>query len=58
MKREITDQRVLDRTRWIFGIRSAVSEPELIAKTPHLVKLCSKDFVPQLVQSARCRAWR
>ena len=49
---EVTDQRVLDKTRWIFGIRSAVGEPELIAKTPHLAKLCSKMFVPQLVQRA------
>src|SRR5262249_991097 len=49
---EITDQRVLDRSRWVFGIRSKVSEPELIAKTPELAKLCSKAFVPQLVQRA------
>ena len=49
---EVTDQRVLDRTRWIFGIRSKVSEPELIAKTPELAKLCSKQFVPRLVQRA------
>jgi type VI secretion system protein ImpJ len=50
---EVADQRALDRARWIFGIRSAVSEPELIAKAPQLVKLCSKQFVPQLVQRAR-----
>jgi type VI secretion system protein ImpJ len=49
---EVTDQRVLDRTRWIFGIRSKVSEPELIAKTPELAKLCSKQFVPRLVEKA------
>lgn len=49
---EIADQRVLDRSRWIFAIRSHVSEPELIAKTPQLVKLCSKQFVPQLVKRA------
>jgi type VI secretion system protein ImpJ len=29
-----------------------VREPDLIAKTPQLVKLCSKDFVPQLVKRA------
>jgi type VI secretion system protein ImpJ len=29
-----------------------VSEPELIARTPQLVKLCSKQFVPQLVNRA------
>ncbi|HEX5430602.1 MAG TPA: type VI secretion system baseplate subunit TssK, partial [Bryobacteraceae bacterium] len=49
---EIADQRVLDRARWIFGIRAGVSEPEAIAKTPQLVKLCSKQFVPQLVKRA------
>ena len=48
----VTDQRALDRSRWIFAVRSAVSEPELISKTPQLVKLCSKDFVPQLVKRA------
>ena len=41
---EVTDQRVLDRARWIFAIRSQVSEPDLIAQTPQLVKLCSKDL--------------
>jgi type VI secretion system protein ImpJ len=48
----VTDQRVLDLSRWIFSVRSAVSEPELIARTPQLVKLCSKQFVPQLVKRA------
>ncbi len=49
---EITDQRVLDRSRWIFAIRAKVGEVELISKTPQLVKLCSKSFVPQLVKRA------
>jgi type VI secretion system protein ImpJ len=49
---EIKDQRVLDKARWIFAIRSKVGDPELIAKTPQLVKLCSKEFVPQLVKRA------
>jgi type VI secretion system protein ImpJ len=48
----VSDQRVLDRSRWIFAIRSNVSEPDLIGKTPQLVKLCSKEFVPQLVKRA------
>jgi type VI secretion system protein ImpJ len=48
----IKDQRVLDRSRWIFSIRSAISEPDLIARVPQLVKLCSKQFVPQLVNRA------
>lgn len=49
---EITDQRCLARSRWIFAIRSPVGEVELIARTPQLVKLCSKSFVPQLVKRA------
>ena len=48
----VTDQRALDRSRWILAVRSKVSEPELISRTPQLVKLCSKDFVPQLVKRA------
>ena len=49
---EVTDQRCLARARWIFAIRSKVGEVELIARTPQLVKLCSKQFVPQLVKRA------
>ncbi len=49
---KVTDQRVLDRTRWIFAIRAPVSDPEVIAKAPHLVKLCSKQFLPELVKRA------
>jgi type VI secretion system protein ImpJ len=49
---EIKDQRVLDRSRWIFAIRSQIGEVEVISKTPQLVKLCSKQFVPQLVKRA------
>ena len=49
---EVTDQRVLNSARWIFAVRSQISEPEVIAKTPQLVKLCSKQFVPQLVKRA------
>jgi type VI secretion system protein ImpJ len=49
---EITDQRCLDRARWIFSIRAPVGEVDLIAKTPQLVKVCSKAFVPKLVERA------
>jgi len=50
---EITDQRCLDRSRWVFAIRTAkVSEPVVISKTPELVKLCAKQHVPQLVKRA------
>jgi type VI secretion system protein ImpJ len=49
---EITDQRVLDRARWVFAIHTSVSEPVVIAKSPQLVKLCAKQHVPQLVKRA------
>ena len=49
---ECTDQRVFNRSRWIFGVRSTVGEAEVIANAPKLVKICSKEFVPRLVQQA------
>ena len=49
---DIADQRCLDRARWIFSIRSATGEVEVISRTPQLVKICSKLFVPKLVERA------
>jgi type VI secretion system protein ImpJ len=49
---DVSDQRTLGRAQWIFAIRSNVSEPELIGKTPQLVKVCSSRFVPELVKRA------
>ncbi len=49
---EITDQRCLDRARWVFSIRSTADEVKIISKTPQLVKVCSKIFVPKLVERA------
>jgi type VI secretion system protein ImpJ len=49
---EITDQRALDKAKWIFGISAKMGEADLIANTGKLVKLCSKAFVPQLVKRA------
>jgi type VI secretion system protein ImpJ len=48
----ITDQRVLDRSHWIFSIRSPVGEVDLIGKTPELVKVCSQEFIEKLVSRA------
>lgn len=48
----ITDQRVLSRSRWIFAIHAPIGEAELISKTPQLVKVCSKEFLPKLVSRA------
>jgi type VI secretion system protein ImpJ len=49
---EIADQRCLGRAQWIFSIRSRMGEADLIRLTPHLVKVCSKEFVPKLVERA------
>ncbi|MEO7143083.1 MAG: type VI secretion system baseplate subunit TssK, partial [Bryobacteraceae bacterium] len=48
----VADQRCLGASRWIFAIRSSAGEVEIIGKTPQIVKLCSKQFVPQLVKRA------
>ena len=49
---EVTDQRCLDRARWILAIRADAGEAEIIAKAPRLIKLCSKDLLPELVKTA------
>ena len=38
---EIVDQRCLNRSRWILGVRAATGEVDIIGKTPQLVKVCS-----------------
>jgi type VI secretion system protein ImpJ len=48
----INDQRVLDRSRWIFAIRSTIGEVELIHRTTTLVKICSQEFIDKLVKRA------
>ncbi len=42
----------LNRSRWIFGIRCGIGEASVIEGTPRLVKICSKSFVPRLVERA------
>ncbi|HLH39433.1 MAG TPA: type VI secretion system baseplate subunit TssK [Bryobacteraceae bacterium] len=49
---KIADERTLNRSRWIFGIRSKIGEADLIERTPRLVKICSRLFVPKLVERA------
>lgn len=49
---EIRDQRCLDRARWIFGVGADIGEVELISLTPQLVKVCSSQFVIELVKRA------
>jgi type VI secretion system protein ImpJ len=49
---DVLDQRCLDRARWILAVRADTGEAEIIAKTPRLVKVCSKDLLPELVKTA------
>jgi len=49
---DVLDQRCLDRARWILAVRAETGEAEIIAKTPRLVKVCSKDLLPELVKTA------
>lgn len=49
---DITDQRSLDRARWIFALHSDIGEAEMIARVPRLVKICSQDLLPELVKTA------
>jgi type VI secretion system protein ImpJ len=49
---DVSDQRCLDRARWILAVHSAMGDAELITRTVQLVKVCSAQFVPQLVRRA------
>jgi type VI secretion system protein ImpJ len=49
---EVSDTRCLGRSSWVFGIRAAVGEADLIVRTPQLVKICSAKFVGELVRRA------
>jgi type VI secretion system protein ImpJ len=49
---EVTDQRCLGKSRWILSIRSKLGEAELIGRAPQLIKICSRQFVPELVKRA------
>lgn len=49
---EVTDTRCLGPSRWVLAIRSPIGEVELISRTPQLVKVCSRLFVPELVKRA------
>jgi type VI secretion system protein ImpJ len=49
---EITDQRVLGRSRWVFAVRSRITEAELMTRVPQVVKICTPPFVRELVRRA------
>ena len=49
---QVKDQRCFGRSRWILGVQARLGEADLILKVPQLVKLCSSQFVPELVKRA------
>jgi len=49
---EVTDQRCLGRSRWLFAIRASMGEAELMARAPQLIKVCTPPFVRELVKRA------
>ena len=49
---EVKDERCLRRSRWIFGIRSSLTDSVVLRQTPKLVKVCSAEGVAKLVQRA------
>jgi type VI secretion system protein ImpJ len=49
---EVTDQRCLGRSRWVFAIHAEMGEAELMARTPQLIKVCTPPFVRELVKRA------
>ncbi len=48
----VVDERTLNRSRWIFGIRCKIGEADLIERVPRLAKICSRAFLPKLVERA------
>ncbi len=48
----VTNERCLHRARWILGVRSSLGESHLLSVVPQLVKLCSAQFVSELVKRA------
>lgn len=49
---EIRDARAFDRSDWLLALHSGRNMAEVIERTPRLVKVCSRDFVPRLVERA------
>lgn len=49
---EVTDQRCLNRSRWVLAVRAGLGDAELMIKVPQLVKVCTPLFVRELVKRA------
>lgn len=49
---DVTDERSLGRSQWILAVRAGMGDADLMDKVPKLVKFCSRQFVPKLVERA------
>jgi type VI secretion system protein ImpJ len=49
---EVRDRRAFERSNWVLAVRSSAGDAPVIERTPRLVKVCSRDFVPRLVERA------
>ncbi len=49
---EVADSRWVVRSRWYLSMRSPIGDAALIDAVPRLVKFCSREFVPKLVDRA------
>ncbi len=49
---EVRDRRAFDRSDWLLALHSQATMAEVIERAPRLVKVCSRDFVPKLVERA------
>jgi type VI secretion system protein ImpJ len=49
---DVNDERCLRRSRWVFGLRSPLTDSAILRQVPKLVKVCSAEGVAKLVQRA------
>lgn len=49
---DVMDSRWVNRSRWYLAMRSPIGDAALIDAAPRLVKVCSREFVPKLVDRA------
>lgn len=49
---DVTDARAYGRAQWILGVRARAGQADIILRFPQLSKVCSQQFVPELVKRA------
>jgi type VI secretion system protein ImpJ len=48
----VADKRCFGSSQWILGVRSDLSEPDVVKSVPRLVKVCSAKHIARLVKEA------